>query len=152
MELIIEYVGTSFPKLHGMVYNDLKKLSITLHAVIIFHLLPPLILLSIHLYSKHTRIRVSKQFIMCKVEYHLLGPYKFDYHWLSLIIMDYHWLSLIIIDYMKIQKRWLTDSVIQWQLEKAIHAQIHLYKEYHFLDPYKFWVEREEYHPLQGLV
>ena len=55
---------------------------------------------------------------MCKVEYHLLGPYKFDYHWLSLIIMYYHWSSLGFIDYMKIQKKvthWFSYSVTTWK-------------------------------------
>ena len=85
MELIIEYVGTSFPKLHGMVYNDLKRLSITLHPVIIFHLLAtPYLTIYSSLQQTHQNRNIKTihhvQIHLYKVEYHLLGPYKFDYH------------------------------------------------------------------------
>ena len=79
-----------------MVYNDLKRLSITLHPVIIFHL--------------------------------LATPYLTIYSSLQ--------------------------QTHQIRNIKTIHMQIHLYKvEYFLLHPlYKFWGEKEEYHPFQGLV
>ena len=116
--MIIEYVGTSFPKLHGMVYNDLKRLSITLHPVIIFHLLATPYLT---IYSSLQQTHQNKSI---KTIHHVQSGVPFAWPlqiWLSLIIIDYYVLSLIIIGFHWLYENpkkvthWFSYSVTTWK-------------------------------------